>query len=308
MARRRPSAPRRREAKRETRSLEHADRELALSGYTDDAPLGFVGPFGMFATVPRIVGSAVVGFGVLYLGWRFLVPASWKAKMGGKVSTAFNEAQKAALRQVMPKGTEYLVDLAFEIGAETDVSPLIILGITGTESAFGLTKSLKPQGPTGTGDFIPRKATADLDAFMAKNPLPGAVRKMAVDPRDKAAGEVMAWVPTTEGWGHGLYQLDWRYHSDFIKTGKWKDPREAMRYMAKNIYAKYRNEIRSAVPGLSTADLTRATIASYNAGSKRVIRALKSGTDLNTTTFVPNYVQHVLDKGAELVAKAGISA
>jgi len=276
----------------------------ALAPRASAAPLGFIGPFGIFATVPRIIASAVGGAGLLYLGWRFVVPASWKAKLGGRVDSTLTEAQKLALKAIMPAGTDYLVDLAFKIGPEVDVSPLILLGITGAESNFG--RALTPKGPGGTGDFIPRKATADLDAYMAKHPLPGAQRKMAVDPRDKAAGSVMAWVPTTRGWGHGLYQLDWKYHQDFIKTGKWSDPEEAMRYMATKIYGAYRKQISKAFPSLSTAALTRASIAAYNAGPKRVIAALQSGKDPSTTTFTPGYIDHVLDGAAKLVAQAGI--
>jgi hypothetical protein len=83
-------------------------------------------------------------------------------------------------------------------GAQTHELPMaVILAIGSKESQWGL--ALRPQGPTGTGDFTPRDP-AKWGIAMPTDDSP--TRRM--------------------GWGRGLMQIDW-YSNPFAKTGNWQD-------------------------------------------------------------------------------------
>lgn len=223
------------------------------------------------------------------------------------------------LKKMLPKGSEYLADLAFEVAPQYGVHPLTILSITGHESRYG--QALNPKGPTGTGDYFPRFANAQRDEYLRKYPMPGLLKKQAKweVPDGKGGKEVregVAWVPTTEGWGHGLYQIDWMSHGPFLVTGAWKDPKEAMKY-ALNLYATNRDQIGKKIASVHGLDLWRASVASYNAGAVAVIRALEKGVradqlDQGTAfakggtrvTFGPNYVSGIEKTVFAFAAKA----
>lgn len=229
---------------------------------------------------------------------------------GAALSTAATSAQLAAVRLLMPKGTEYIADLAFEIGPKYGVSPYVILGITYSESNFG--RALRPEGPGGTGDFIPRSpgrcVQVDAKGKCAKT-LQQLVTELSFPIKTDSAGQL---VPTTRGWGHGLYQIDLMFHHPFIATGKWADPRAAMDYAVK-LFASYRDQIKKAVPSIGPLDLVRASVAAYNAGAGAVIKALKAGVPADKldqgalrskggtrVTFHEGYVTKVLNKGSSM--------
>ncbi len=130
----------------------------------------------------------------------------------------------------LPAHARQLATWADELAPERGLAPALLLGVAFAESNYG--KALKPPEPSGTGDFIPRPANATRDAMMKKAPLPGAVKRTLVDgiPARKLKGPVAAWCPTTNGWGVGVFQVDWESHHAWISTGKWKDPRECMAY------------------------------------------------------------------------------
>lgn len=209
------------------------------------------------------------------------------------------------LAKPLPKGTEYLIPVIEKIGAQAGVSPFLLLGILYAESNFGL--ALKPKGPTGSGDFIPRPANADRDARMKTSPLPGVERRTLPDgiPARKIAGPVEAWVPTTNGWGCGLFQIDYEAHFPFAKSGAWADPEKACAYAA-GILNAAKATITKAHPKLTPAELLRATVASYNAGAGRVVRALSAGRSLDAVTFHPNYVGKIIGKANELAGASVI--
>lgn len=222
----------------------------------------------------------------------------------------FDAAQLAATKLLMPSGTEYIADLAFELAPQYNVSPYIILGITYAESNFG--RALTPKGPGGTGDFIPRAAGRCVEKNSkgtCVKTLRQLVDSLGFPVNVNSSGEL---VPTSRGWGHGLYQIDLMSHHPFIATGKWADAREAMKY-ALDLYSKNREQIRKAVPSIGPLDLVRATIASYNAGAGAVIKALKAGVPASKldqgaqrskggtrVTYSEGYVNKILDKGASL--------
>jgi len=198
--------------------------------------------------------------------------------------------EQSLVRVLLPRGTEYIADFAFEIAPVFYISPYLILGITYAESNFGL--ALKPPGPSGTGDFIPRPATPSLDALMAAHPMPETIRQSVPNiPSRNINAPTMAWVPTTRGWGHGLYQLDWVSHHTFLETGKWSDPREAMKYALQLLT----NDMKSiqAATRITGPALVRAGVAAYNAGATRVISAIKAAKAVDTVTFSPGYVAKI---------------
>lgn len=214
------------------------------------------------------------------------------------------EAQLAATKLLMPSGTEYLADLAFELAPKYDVSPYTILGIAYAESDFG--RALKPKGAGGTGDFIPRSPSRCVkvdNAGKCVKTLQQMVGEVGFPVTTNSKGQL---VPTSRGWGHGIFQIDLMFHYPFIATGQWSDARAAMEYALK-LYSSNRAQIKKAVPSIGRIDLVRATLAAYNAGAGAVIKALKAGVpasqlDQGSTrvTYSAGYVGKILDKGSAL--------
>ena len=203
------------------------------------------------------------------------------------------------LAAALPKGSEYLADVVEKTCAGTGVSPYLLLGFLHAESAFGT--ALKPKGPEGSGDFIPRACTPDRDKRMKEFPLPGVTRKNLPEgiPARKLTGPIDAWVPTTNGWGCGLFQIDYEAHYEFCKSGAWKDPTKCCAY-AIGILKGARQSMHKLMPSLTGADLDRAVIAAYNAGAGRVAKFLKEGKALDAATFHPGYVDKICRKADEL--------
>lgn len=209
-----------------------------------------------------------------------------------------------SLAAPLPKGSEYLADVVEKVCAGTDVSPYLMLGFLYAESNFG--QALKPKTPEGSGDFIARASTPERDARMKQFPLPGAVRKELPDgiPQRKLAGPIMAWVPTTNGWGCGLFQIDYEAHFEFCKGGNWKDPAKCCAY-AIGILKSARTSLKKLSPTVTGVDLDRAVIAAYNAGAGRVSKFLKEGKGLDAATFHPGYVDKICRKADELAGHSG---
>lgn len=222
-----------------------------------------------------------------------------------QVAKGVSTVELASVRTLMPKGTEYLADLAFELAPQYGLSPYMVLGMTFAESNFG--KALTPPGPAGTGDFIPRSPSR----CVARNAKGDCTKTLAqlVQELNFPVAQVTSsdgkpqLKPTQRGWGHGLYQIDLMSHAPFIATGKWSDPREAMKY-ALDLYAKNKAQIQKALPNLGPVDLIRATIASYNAGAGPVIKAVREGRSLDTVTFHPNYVSKIEQKAMSFMPTA----
>ena len=204
----------------------------------------------------------------------------------------------------LPKGAEYLADVAEKAAAKHGLSPYLLLGICYAESNFGA--ALKPAGPTGSGDFIARPCTPDRDKKMKANPLPGVVRKTLAGgiKARKIAGPCEAWVPTTTGWGCGLMQFDYEAHYDFCKSGAWQDP-EKIFEQACVLLKGNRAYLAKKLPALKGAALDRAMIASYNAGAGRVTKFLTEGKKLDDCTFHPGYVDKIANKADQLAGVKG---
>jgi hypothetical protein len=204
----------------------------------------------------------------------------------------------------LPKGTEYLVDVAEKACAPHKMPPHLLLGICYAESNFGL--ALKPPGPAGSGDYIARPCNADRDARMKAFPLPGVERRRLADgiKARKIAGPVDAWVPTSTGWGCGLLQFDYEAHFDFCKSGAWKEPARIFDQACKLLLSG-RSTLKQKCPGLAGADLDRAMVASYNAGAGRVAKAVLAKQPLDSVTFHPGYVDKICGKADALAGHSG---
>lgn len=208
------------------------------------------------------------------------------------------------LASPLPKGAEYLADIAEAAAAANKMSPYLLLGICYAESNFG--SALKPPGPGGSGDYIPRPCTPDRDAKMKAAPLPGVERKTLPDgiKARKLAGPVEAWVPTHTGWGCGLLQFDYEAHYEFCKSGAWKEPARIFDQACKLLLSG-RKTLMAKCPGLSGAELDQAMIASYNAGAGRVAKAVLAKQPLDSVTFHPGYVKKICDKADALAGHSG---
>lgn len=210
------------------------------------------------------------------------------------------------LAKPLPKGAEFLLPHVEAAGAKHGISPFALLGVCYAESNYGA--ALKPPGPTGSGDFIARPSTPDRDAKMAKQPLPGVVKKQVdgIKAR-KIEGPVMAWVPTHTGWGCGLMQFDYEAHFDFCASGAWKDPAAIIDRAAK-LLADNRRALKKALPSLTGEALESAMFAAYNAGVGRVTKTIQAGKALDTCTFHPGYHTKIMRKAEELAGRAGAYA
>lgn len=75
------------------------------------------------------------------------------------------------------------------------------------------------------------------------------------------------------GNGYGLFQIDQRYHSEFLRKNNWKDTYTSARYVIKLLISNYKQ----------TKDLT-GMVAAYNCGATGAKRGRSKGSwDTNTT-------------------------
>ena len=107
------------------------------------------------------------------------------------------------------------------------------------------------------------------------------------------------------GHGHGIFQIDDRWHKDFIATGGAYYPYEAAKYVIVHVLAANYRVLHKNLPALPHPWLIRATVASYNCGAGNVRQAL-AGIDwtvieswalwkrIDSRTANANYSQDVM--------------
>jgi len=117
------------------------------------------------------------------------------------------------------------------------------------------------------------------------------------------------------GHGHGLMQVDVRFDPEWVRSGKWRDPRECVLKGADVLMTKYadvltsggkRISVKSSKTGVSTsfiakkvegAEAQAVTIASYNAG-RWAHYAVSKGRDVDTYTTGRDYSGDVTARAA----------
>ena len=98
--------------------------------------------------------------------------------------------------------------------------------------------------------------------------------------------------------GHGLCQIDDRWHKEFIASGKWSDPAENIDYGAGVLQsARITLSVWSQRYGfpMDAAELERASVAAYNCGAGNVMKAIRAGADVDSRTAHGTYSRSVLD-------------
>ena len=99
------------------------------------------------------------------------------------------------------------------------------------------------------------------------------------------------------GHGHGLMQIDDRWHRAFIASGQWRDPYASIAY-AVSLLADNFSVLRAAkLSSLAYPDeRERAAIAAYNCGAGAVLKAARAcpTKDIDAYTTHGNYSAEVL--------------
>lgn len=146
-----------------------------------------------------------------------------------------------------------LFDQYRNVVTSTDVATVFGVGIR--ESHWG--EILKPIGPSGTGDFIPRKGRLPEDGL---------------------------------GFGRGLMQIDYDAHS-FARGDRWKNPAENIEYACNILLQDYKYFKDHYVSTITD----RAALASYNCGRGNVQRAIAHNLDIDFYTTGRDYSKKVLE-------------
>lgn len=176
-----------------------------------------------------------------------------RRRLGGVLSAV----EEAAFRAMAPNHAKWLVDPIVASSAKFGLSPFIMLAIARQESNFGKALTLAdgrkgvegPESVSGTGDFAARP-------------------NVTYGPP-----------PNGRGFGHGVWQIDWGSHREFIESGRWADIWEATDYAA----ALLRSNLDALLKiGLSGDILTLAAVAAYNTGLGNVKKNLDN-PDRTTT-------------------------
>lgn len=107
------------------------------------------------------------------------------------------------------------------------------------------------------------------------------------------------------GRAYGIWQIDERYHREFIESGGWRDATKSAVYAAQLLKAN-REALRGPVAAeFGEGMVERAVIAAYNASINSVLRGLREVGDPDRYTTGGNYSRDVLARAARLRARAG---
>lgn len=160
------------------------------------------------------------------------------------------EVRELATGQELPRQLAAVRDFYWpailEGAGEANVLPSLVCGIGSKESAWGLSRLLRPgPGPASTGDWTRRKPKPPLR--------PGTLP------------------PDNLGFGRGLMQIDYDSHP-FARHGDWQDARENILYGCSVLR---QNIVYFQRQGFDAALGLRAAIAGYNAGPGRVFEAIR---------------------------------
>lgn len=218
--------------------------------------------------------------------------------VGAAVSSFIDDLANLA---AVPRAIVTYVPMLRAAGQRYGVPSSLLAGIMWRESNAGA--SLKPPGPTGTGDFTPRSNTSLY--FKYADPATGL-------PRDGL------------GWGRGLMQIDYGVHNAWATSSDWGNAATNIDKAASilaDFYTFFRrpagpavsisaynvNRWRALKPDitsgpypdprpLSGTALAEAALAAYNAGSSNVLQALAAGLPASTPTTGGEYASWILTR------------
>ncbi len=230
---------------------------------------------------------------------------------------AFDFAKGQAFKLALPLNVARWSEQILRAAATYNVDPFVIAGIMYNESrggdalSPGQVVSAKNGGPSGTGDFIPRK--------------PGNLYFKYADP-------LTGLPPDKLGWGRGLMQIDFGVHNAWVISNNWRDPqvninkgaeifRDALKYfssapgpavaieqwrittgMPQYGITPWRDKFPGRVFAATAPDprplqgdkLYEAAIAGFNAGYKGPLQAMAVGIPAESVTANQSYVTKFL--------------
>lgn len=104
-----------------------------------------------------------------------------------------------------------------------------------------------------------------------------------------------------KGYGYGYFQIDKRFHREFLNRQDRKDPAEQAFYACSILRGNRAWFKRN--PSIRTDDaerLQRMVVAAYNCGCGNVKKALDAGLDIDARTTGKDYSRWVLSVGEDL--------
>jgi len=233
------------------------DMDIDIDGYfgpgTEEAVINFQKQFRGRLKPDGIVGDRT---------WAML---NDEALPTGRYATSYHPEDRSLSEQ--DKIARKYSNVVDECARNACVLSSVIVGLISRESHWGLL--LRPPGPTGTGDFTPRKGSTKP--------------------------------PKGEGYGRGLCQIDFNSH-EFARTGNWRNPNENILYCG-TVLRQNQGQVNAKFGTLGPDQILRATLASYNCGFGRVKEALSSGKDIDYFTAHRDYSADVLSRAGWFQSK-----
>lgn len=110
--------------------------------------------------------------------------------------------------------------------------------------------------------------------------------------------------------GHGLMQIDDRYHQVWLATHDWTDPYTNVKYAIDSIFLPGLTQLQN--DGFSGEQANQMAVAAYNAGVHAVEVAVQGGQSPDAKTTGANYSQDVLGRASSAqsayASAAGVGA
>lgn len=176
-------------------------RKASLRRYHGASDVRGYGGLRELPMLPIAIGLGLLAF--LFLKRSAISSAATSFVNAGSnlLGSAFDFARAAAFKAALPSAVGQYVPQILSAAQSYNVDPWALAAIMYNESRGGIASGYTPQGPGGTGDFIPRKT--------------GMYAKFA----NPATG----LPPDGKGWGRGLMQVDYGVHNAWVLANPWWD-------------------------------------------------------------------------------------
>lgn len=242
-----------------------------------------------FSTLPKLVIGGLVagGAALLYLLRDNSYVQQGEALVANGISSLVSYGSDTLFSNALPGSLSQWAPQMLSASRTYGVSPWLLAGLMYRESSGGAT--LRPAGPTGTGDFTARaagkqyKQTSGAYYTVPSNGLP----------------------EDGQGWGRGLMQIDWGVWNEWCRANNWQDAQTNINKAAE-IFKSGMNYFSSSAAGLVGGypdprpldgdELYAAALAAYNAGPSRVLAAISSGQPAESVTSGGDYVTWLMSR------------